>query len=280
MFKLLSLPRGILLFFSLSWLILPLPASAGEESAQESYYKEIPASNLTSLEVETTLGSINIVGEEAENVILKAEISVRGPELETCRKLLKDVVVKLDESKRNLKIQAEMPEKRRYRLNVDWEISAPVGFSIEAGSTNGDIKVQNLNGRAEASTTNGTITCTKISGGVEGRTVNGAVEISETSGAIECSAVNGTIECSVKPSTAEDVELSTINGNLTLTLSEFPDARIAANTVNGKITLKGIEAGQMDKHHRQWTAVIGEGKNKYELSAINGGIEIKVREQH
>lgn len=144
----------------------------------------------------------------------------------------------------------------RNDTRVDFEVRVPRGVELRAGTVNGDVKVDRIDGDVRAST------------------VNGDVEVA-SGGNAEASTVNGSIRATMEQDLQQDLEFSTVNGSLTIELPDQANADIDASTVNGglesdfPLTISGRFS------NRSMKGRIGDGGHRLELNTVNGGIRIR-----
>ena len=188
-------------------ILVFLMGSAVQLSAQESIdLFTVPLSRPNDsgkLEISQISGSINVVGYDGNEVIVKASIRERHS-----REKSKDGLKRIANS--SLKIGAEEKDNKVRIINenhnreTNLEIKVPKNFSLKLSTiNNGDIEVQGVNGEMEVSNVNGGIALLDISGLASVNTTNGDVKIvfkSITSNAgMAFSSFNGDVDVTFPP---------------------------------------------------------------------------------
>ena len=132
--------------------------------------------------------------------------------------------------------------------------------------------------RMEVKATNGRVRIEGSAGPVHAATMNGSVEVEDASGAVEASTTNGSVRAAFHAAPAEGtIRLSTTNGAVTLLLPPDATGEFEASTVNGGIHsdfplhVRGGLGG------RSLTGQLGEGKARFEMRTVNGGVGIRKR---
>jgi DUF4097 and DUF4098 domain-containing protein YvlB len=107
------------------------------------------------------------------------------------------------------------------------------------GTSNGGIKLINLRGRIEAKTSNGGVTLQSIEGGATVTTSNGGVTVDDVRGSLRVTTSNGSIRGRLVDTTnSEPISLSTSNGGIDLRVDALRSNDITATTSNGSVTLR------------------------------------------
>ena len=83
--------------------------------------------------------------------------------------------------------------RRKYALNISFNITVPQQISSDLRSTNGSISVNNLSGSHNFQTTNGSLKVDNVSGDITGRTTNGSISATNSNGKITVTTTNGNI---------------------------------------------------------------------------------------
>ncbi len=246
------------------------------EKATSSFHKELDSKSIKLLGVETTNGSITIIGDDTDKIFIDADLKVKGPDAEVCQELLDKIAIRLKESRKSLNIFVEKKNKRRYSISVTFNLRVPHEMNIEASTVNGGVNITALEGDMELSTVNGGVNCSHVNGNIEASTVNGGINLESVSGDVEASSVNGGIVCSAIDATPSDIELSSVNGSIDLGLRGKLNSSLEANTMNGKVRVSGIDVYLPKKNPRHLKTVLGDGEGDYELNTVNGSIHINV----
>jgi hypothetical protein len=128
-------------------------------------------------------------------------------------------------------------------VKLRFEIKVPNEFNIDAATSGGDIKIQNIKGKIETKTSGGDISVLDLNGKIECSTSGGDISCSNMLGEINLSTSGGDIKANKFSGT---LEVSTSGGDIQLAGS---DAKINGSTSGGDISLdyngqnQGIDLG-------------------------------------
>jgi DUF4097 and DUF4098 domain-containing protein YvlB len=142
-------------------------------------------------------------------------------------------------------------------LLTDYRLTVPVWMDLELSSVEGDITVDNSQGRLNLSTVEGGV---RVRGGrdfVSIHSVEGDVVIDGTRGRLEANSVDGEILIS---NTEGEIFAETVDGDITM--ESITSSDVEANTVDGNISYRG--------------RVVGQGR--YRLGSHDGDITLEVPE--
>ncbi|KPU63717.1 hypothetical protein EP1X_00480 [Thermococcus sp. EP1] len=142
---------------------------------------------------------------------------------------------------------------------VNFELLIPKEVEVEVASVNGSITVKNISKAGKIAT------------------VNGRIDV-ENVEARKISTVNGTIKA-LMTRISNDAGISTVNGSIEVYVPKNANVEVKASTVNGKINTD--IPGEISKTPiygpKSFMGVLGEGRHKLKVSAVNGSITIKLR---
>ena len=261
------------------------------------------------LALENFNGAVEISGWDQDKVEIEGTQYAATPELRDAIKI--DVVASGD----SVQIRTIRPSDRRGNLGVSYIIRAPKKVNLDRIVTsNGSVKVGDIEGIARLRTTNGSVRASRVRGNFEAQTSNGGVEVRDldgpatirtTNGAVHADGIRGALQAStsngaihvhlLKPEPHRPVKLETTNGGIDLTMDALVDNEIRASTSNGGITVKlppgiGARLHARTSHstiHSEFDVkredpdsknsmdgVIGDGGATVELSSSNGSIRL------
>ncbi|NJE26033.1 hypothetical protein E3E22_05250 [Thermococcus sp. MV5] len=158
----------------------------------------------------------------------------------------------------------KVKQKRSFGMSigesaVNFELLIPREVEVEVASVNGSITVKNISKAGKIATVNGRIHVENVE-------------------AKKISTVNGTIKV-LMAKINNDAGISTVNGSIEVYVSRNANVEVKASTVNGKINTD--MPGEISKTHiygpKSFTGVLGEGRHKLKISAVNGSVTIKLR---
>jgi DUF4097 and DUF4098 domain-containing protein YvlB len=205
--------------------------------------EQVPRGTITSLDVDSTFGSITITGADVDEFAVTAEILGRAPTEEEAQELAEQTQIKLEPVADTLRVRADVPETRNNRsVSVSYTIMALKPLNVKAGSRYGAIRVTGTEGAADVRTSNGSIDLENVRGEVNADTSYGAITCTDAIGQkVALRSNNGSI-------TAKRIEGSTnIESSYgAITCEEFsgPDLRI--KTSNGRITVSHATCDKCD----------------------------------
>ncbi len=261
------------------------------------------------LAVDNANGSVEIRGWDLN------KIEVSGYKYAPTEDALKALRVEVSVSGGVAQVRTHRPSSLRGNYGAHYVIRAPRKANLDKiASTNGAIRVEDIEGMAklsttnsslkisrvrglvDASTTNGSVELYSVEGGVTVRTSNGSVRGDNIRGSLEASTSNGVIEARVaEAGEPRAMRFSTTNGAIKLTVEALKSASIRATTTNGAITLRlpPATSARVDARasnaavstdfpietkgevsKKRLQGVIGAGGPTLDLSTTNGPIKI------
>jgi hypothetical protein len=104
---------------------------------------------------------------------------------------------------------------------------------LEIATSNGAVEVQDIEGDTDVQTSNGAVRAARIRGPLAAVTTNGAMHVDledSRGGAVKLTTSNGSVDLKVGSALQGDVNASTSNGAITVRLNNAAGARITAET--------------------------------------------------
>jgi DUF4097 and DUF4098 domain-containing protein YvlB len=205
------------------------------------------------LSVENFNGSIEILSWEKDSV------QITGTKYAATESDLKDLKIETAADADSVRIRTVRPsELRRGNMGAKYFIRLPRQVELErVASSNGSVRVEEVQGNARLETSNGSVRMRKLAGRLEVKTSNGSVEgedleceavlktsngairIARMSGTVEATTSNGSINVRIeKPKPHQPMRFDTSNGSIELAFESLGDNDIRANTSNSSITLR------------------------------------------
>lgn len=261
------------------------------------------------VELESFNGSIEIRGWDRES------IDISGTKYAPSEELLKEVKIDISASPDSIRIRTIRPEGRRGNMGASFVISVPRKVVLDRiASSNGGIRVQDVEGNARlrssngsvkvfdykgdltADTSNGGVELSKFTGGATLHTSNGGIRADGVRGYFEARTSNGGIDAHVAEVSSRPVRAETSNGRINLTIDSLKDSDVHASTSNSSVTVKlpsGINArlkavtsnasitsdfdvsGAGTRSKHRWEGNIGSGGPLLDLHSSNGSIRIQ-----
>jgi len=231
--------------------------------AREEWKKTYTVEAGGELAIENGNGTITIrPGTGPDIEIVATRIAKAGTE-EEAKKLLAEMSITESASASSVRLSSRVK-----RLNwggtqyqVNYEVRAPAGLSLNLGATNGTIDVSDWQGRVEMSATNGAL---------EGRGLSGEVQAETT---------NGKIDIALASLHERGVRLETTNGRVLVELPRDARGRVVAHVTNGAISVDGLnaEASPSNSRRRYEGTLNGGGSATVSVDTTNGAITVRGR---
>ena len=258
------------------------------------------------INLENINGNIEISSWEKESV------EINGTKYAASEQGLKDLKIDVTSSPSLLQIRT-VPAFGARNTGARFSIRVPHRVQLDRiVSSNGGIRVDDIEGLANLKSSNGTIRIWRLKGPLDARTSNGGIEVNGTTGnailhtsnggirvemnkgSLEATTSNGGINARLmQPDTDQPVRLESSNGNIDLSMDAVRDvhantsnssitvrlpasasARVRARTSNSPITTEFdvLTKGMIGKHTLEGT--LGSGGPLIDLSTSNGGIKL------
>lgn len=227
--------------------------------AQNEWTRSYTVASGGRLEVVNINGAINASPGDGPQVLIRAERIAKARTDEDAQEILKKIEIVETASADKVRVETKVPKRSwgRSGHEVRYWVKVPKGVAVNFETTNGGVRLENLEGEIVASTTNGGVRGKGLRGTVKADTTNGGVEI-------EMAAVTG------------DIDLETTNGGIRLRLPHDAKASIEARCVNGGI---GVDEGgwtlsETEKSRRHFRGTLNGGGPRVTVETTNGGINI------
>lgn len=272
-------------------LLVPLALALGSERFTEDFRYSYPLSPGGRISLENFNGSVEITGSD------RPDVEITGTKYAESRELLSEIRIDVAASGNLIQIRTFRPDERgRGNMGARYVLRVPKRSELDEISTsNGGIRVEDIDGRTRLHTSNGAVRTLRVRGDVDVRTSNGAVEADEVSGSLDAATSNGGIRARLAGD-GRPVHLTTSNGGVELNLDGRNAGDVHATTSNGPITLRmaslaGARIKAVTSSHNQVTSdfditmrgtlsrnrlegTIGSGGPMIELITSNGGIRL------
>ncbi len=237
--------------------------------------------NITKVNVETSSGSITILGKDGTQPRIEMfvnESNQRGnsslSKSELQARIDKDYTVDISADGGELRAIV----KTRVR-NMDWKRSLSFSFrvfvtpnvSTDLSTSGGSIDLKNLKGKQEFSTSGGSLTVAQLSGSIKGRTSGGSISVLDCSDDIDLRTSGGSIDAN---HCTGNINLETSGGSVHL---KGLNGKITANTSGGNIHGIGI-MGDLKSHTSGGSIDFSEMACALETSTSGGNISVSIKE--
>jgi len=187
------------------------------------------------------------------------------------------------------------PENDRHgNLGAKYVIRVPRQTELERiHSSNGSLRVENIDGNVTLQTSNGSVHLAGIHGNVDAHSSNGSVEVRKVDGrmtfhtsngsvraenvhgGVSATTSNGSVDLELEAPEGSDVTASTSNGGITVRLPASTNATINAHTSGHDRIYSDFDVtvrGQLARSRLE--GAIGGGGPRIELSTSNGNIRL------
>lgn len=204
------------------------------------------------LSLENFNGSVEILSWEKDSV------QISGTKSAATESDLKDLKIETVAEAGAVRIRTVRPSGRYRNMGAKYFIRVPRQVELERiASSNGAIRVEDVEGTARLETSNGSIRLRKVSGrldartsngSIEGddvasdailRTSNGAVRLTQMRGSLDASTSNGGIQARIaKVGAQKSFRFDTSNGSIDVAFEALEGNDVRAHTSNSSITLR------------------------------------------
>jgi len=226
---------------------------AGDTSRyREDFHYSYPQAAGGRFTVDNFNGSVEITGWDQNTV------DISGTKYAESQELLHQMRVEASSSGNAVGVKTTRPDYRHGNCGAKYIIHVPRRTELEdVHSSNGSVRVEDLEGNAHLTTSNGSVHLGRVRGNVEARSSNGSIEVSEVrgnvnfrtsnggvhgdnvEGAFEAETSNGTIRVHLRDTEAgQPIRLSTSNGGIDLQVDVPRQNDVVASTSNGPITVR------------------------------------------
>ncbi len=271
------------------------------------HYTLKPADRLS---VENFNGEVEVAGWD------QPSIEITGTKYASTQQTLDAIKIDIHESPALTEIRTIRPNMLHGNQGTRYLIHVPRKTAVDrVVSSNGSVRVHDMDSAARIHTSNGPVRIENVSGGVDAETSNGSIEVDSVTGSLNLKTSNGRIRaqeitgrCDAETSNGAvtlrfkdgpegPTRINTSNGSVDVTMAKPPKNGIRAETSNGSISLElpANSAARIDAHTSQSSissdfdladtslnrekhhleGSIGSGGPSIELTTRNGGIHLR-----
>lgn len=207
------------------------------------------------LNVNSQNGSIDIIGEDRQDIALEARVAAHAGSPAEAISILHEITIETGGT-----VEAHGPKTSGNRnWSVSYKLHVPHHLAANLHSLNGSLALAALNGSIRGETTNGSVHLENLAGDVRLTTTNGSVQAK-----LDGPSWQGT-----------GLSTSTTNGGISVSVPSHYSAHLVADTTNGRTTLNLPVADQSGVHHRSIDTNLGSGGATVSFETTNGGISIQ-----
>jgi DUF4097 and DUF4098 domain-containing protein YvlB len=281
--------KKLLLFLSACALVF-----AGDSSRyREDFHYSYPQTAGGRFVLENFNGSVEITGWDQNTV------DISGTKYAESESLLNSMHIEASSSGNTVRVKTTRPDPHHGNMGAKCVIRVPRQTALEdVASSNGSLRVDDIDGHAHLATSNGSIHLGRINGNVDAHSSNGSIEVKDVKGDVNFTTSNGGIRARLHDApSGHPIRLSTSNGDIDLQVDSLHQNDVIATTSNGPITVRMpanvgaslhastnsngsvrsdfdvlIHPGELSKHRMEGT--IGGGGPKIDLTTSNGNISL------
>jgi len=226
-----------------------------------------PLESGSTVEVETSFGSINVTGADVNDCNVTADICVNAPSEEKAKEIAEQVKIRLVRNSKTLCVKTDKPLlKGNCCIGVSFNITVPKQTGIKCETSYGSVKLADIEGNVEAKTSYASIDCKNVSGEIELKTSYGSIDCTDVKPTtLEAKSSFGGISINCSPSTIPDLaaDVKTSYGNIDFGVPPNFAGKIDASTSFGSV---GISPPSTVKE---------TGNGKIHLKTSFGSIKVK-----
>jgi len=222
---------------------------AGE--IRERFEKTYPLKSGGEFRLKNTNGSVYISSWDRNEVKIEAEKIVRARDRDDAERLMKEINIDIRQSEGLVDVDTRLPKRHDdgfwdwifsgggVNIEVKYRITVPARVQLAASSVNGEVRAQDISGRAELETTNGRVAVINAEGSVNAETTNGAIEVSLTKvtpgETMRFETTNGGIEAEFPADFSAEIFAQTTNGHVDCDFPMTIQGRIRRTSLQGRI---------------------------------------------
>ena len=263
------------------------------ERAEREETLTLPRPALGLFRVHNANGKTRVVGEDREDIAVRAKRVARAESTAAAQRLLDEIRILHAVASDTLELEIDVPRGWNRRGHVDLELRVPRGTSTEIVASNGRVAIEGLRGSVRARSSNGSVDLSDVVGDVEiatsnakvcccgtrgrlvARSSNGKIELEQHCGSLDASTSNGLIRASLQEMGVEGVQLSTSNGRIVLELPEEVDAEVDIRVDNGVIRNDRQLCKAARQRSGQLRGRLGNGGAPIRLRTSNGSVSLR-----
>jgi hypothetical protein len=215
----------------------------------------VPAAGATLTVDAAPNGGISVEGSPRRDIVVRARVVATARTKDEARAIAGRVQVVATADH----VSADGPRGLRDRegWHVSYRLAVPTATPLSLKSTNGGIRISDVNSHVEFTTVNGGVKLARMGGEVEGRTSNGGVDVD-----LDGPTWNGS-----------GLDVQTSNGGVKLAIPEGYSAHLETGTVNGHIQID-FPVTVQGSIGKTFSTDLGSGGPVVRVRTSNGGVKI------
>ncbi|OGD10436.1 MAG: hypothetical protein A2Y86_08950, partial [Candidatus Aminicenantes bacterium RBG_13_62_12] len=242
--------------------VVPAAAAWSDRDAREKYEEKfqktekLPADGRVFLT--NVSGDVKILTWNRDEVSIDALKVSRASSLEKAKENAALVKIEVDRTDGRLEIKTKYPEGRNVfkdsNVSVNYVLTIPAKAEIEVKNVSGDVRAENVGGRAKLETVSGDIEASKmarggtfvavsgdidivdVTGDFKAKTVSGDITVSGSAGLVEAKTISGDVEVN-NLANAKAVDVNVLSGDVTYAGPLNPEGTYAFESHSGDINL-------------------------------------------
>lgn len=206
--------------------------------ARQAYTtQEFSVSDNSNIEVRTSGGSIEVFGENTDEVRVEMYVRKRGRLLDQGDTDLDEWDIRIEKEGNTVYAIAKR-EGRSWgnnNLSISFKVYTPVKSKTDLRTSGGSLRLENLQGNQMARTSGGSIEADNIGGDIKLKTSGGSITINDIEGTVEANTSGGRIRAE---NVTGGIDARTSGGSITL---ERVSGNVEAKTSGGSIEAEVLD---------------------------------------
>jgi len=210
------------------------------QSSDDAYeIKRFAVSDNVKIDVETSGGSIDVIGKNTDEVTVEMYVRKRNRYIKAGDADLDDWEITISESGNEVTVHAKRKKNRNWNWNrntpsISFVVYAPQRSINDVRTSGGSIELENLIGKQTGRTSGGSISVEGIQGELDVRTSGGSITLNEIVGKTDARTSGGRIRAE---NVDGNLEVRTSGGSISLEgISGSVDASTSGGSINAEIT--------------------------------------------
>lgn len=217
-------------------LVLTFIFSADAQDSDQAYRIEtFNTSSSPSVNVSTSGGSINVIGQNSSEVRVEMYVRRNGRYLDSSDTDLSDFDIEIDSN--GSTVYAEAKRKRsgwnlfgsNRNLSISFVVYAPENSTVSGNTSGGSVSAEHIVNNLSLRTSGGSVSVNDVAGEIDLRTSGGSINIENANGKIDGRTSGGSVSAR---NVSGSAELRTSGGSIRL---EDISAKMSARTSGGSI---------------------------------------------
>ncbi|MBN2198736.1 MAG: DUF4097 family beta strand repeat protein [Candidatus Aminicenantes bacterium] len=203
-------------------------------------------------------GEVKVLTWSKNEVFIDALKISKAASVEKAKENAGQVKIEANRTNGRLEIRTRYPEGRNVfkdsNVSVNYVLTVPAGAEVEVKNVSGDVRAENLGGRAKLETVSGDIAASKmrrggtfvavsgdivladIAGDFKAKTVSGDIEVSKAAGSVGAKTVSGDVKLRGLAA-SKTVEVNVLSGDVLFEGTLNPDGAYNFESHSGDVTL-------------------------------------------